>query len=67
MAVGLGCGRSAAPEAVELQAGWVLDGIGSAEVPGHVVLELERAGRVPNAFLGTNEGAVQWVEDSVWT
>ena len=67
LAVGLGCGRSAAPEAVELRAGWVLDGIGSAEVPGHVVLELERAGRVPNAFLGTNEGAVQWVEDSVWT
>lgn len=55
------------PDHIALDADWELDGVGPATVPGHVLLELVRTGRVPDPFLGTNEGAAQWVEDSTWT
>ncbi|MGB1074956.1 MAG: glycosyl hydrolase 2 galactose-binding domain-containing protein [Flavobacteriales bacterium] len=37
-----------------------------AQVPGHVQLDLERAGKAPEAYLGTNEPKVQWVEETPW-
>lgn len=59
--------ESPADPVVLLDGSWELDGVGKVDVPGHVLLALEANGSVPNAFLGTNEGDVQWVEDSVWT
>ena len=38
-----------------------------AQVPGHVLLDLQRAGHVPDAFWGTYEEDVQWVEDQQWS
>ncbi len=37
-----------------------------AEVPGHVHLDLERAGIIPNPFERMNERGVQWVDERAW-
>lgn len=57
---------------VPLHDGWTVEQVGgiervAAEVPGHVQLDLARAGRVPDAYLNTHENDVQWVEEAKWT
>ena len=37
-----------------------------ATVPGHIHLDLERAGVIPDPFLGMHERGVQWVDDAAW-
>ena len=39
----------------------------SAEVPGHVLPSLVKAGLAPNPDHGTQEREVQWVEEETWT
>ena len=38
-----------------------------ATVPGHVHLDLQRAGVIPNPFEGMHERSVQWVDDANWS
>ncbi|GAA0671312.1 beta-mannosidase [Sphingomonas insulae] len=38
----------------------------AAQVPGSVQQDLIRAKRVPDPFIGTNEGAIQWAGLSAW-
>ncbi|USU06328.1 hypothetical protein NF699_06615 [Sphingomonadaceae bacterium OTU29LAMAA1] len=38
----------------------------TAQVPGSVQQDLIRAKRVPDPFIGTNEGAIQWAGLSAW-
>lgn len=38
----------------------------AAQVPGSVQQDLIRAHRVPDPFIGTNEGAIQWAGLSAW-
>jgi beta-mannosidase len=38
-----------------------------AEVPGHVHLDLERAGVIPDPFERMHERGVQWVDERGWT
>lgn len=75
MAVSNGClsGNHNAPLKIKLHENWTLragnntwDSAIPAQVPGHVQLDLERAGHAPDAFLGTNETKVQWVEEMPW-
>lgn len=63
------CARATGPASVTLSRGWVLavgDSAVAATVPGHVLLDLEAAGLVPDAYCGTNEPVVQWVEEVPW-
>ena len=39
----------------------------SADVPGHVLPSLVKAGLAPNPDHGTHERDVQWIEDETWT
>ena len=38
-----------------------------AKVPGVVHLDLMRAGKIPDPFLGLNDKKVQWVGETTWT
>ena len=63
------CARATGPASVTLSRGWVLavgDSAVAATVPGHVLLDLEAAGLVPDAYYGTNEPVVPWVEEVPW-
>lgn len=63
------CARPTGPTALTLSDGWTIavgDSAVAATVPGHVLLDLEEAGLVPDAFYGMNEPVVQWVEDAPW-
>ena len=51
----------AAAKAHPLEAHWL-----PARVPGSVQEDLIRAHRIPDPFLGTNEGAIQWVGLTDW-
>ena len=37
-----------------------------AEVPGHIHLDLHRAGVIPNPFVRMHERDVAWVDDADW-
>ncbi len=37
-----------------------------AEVPGNNYSDLIRHEKIPNPFVGTNEGEVQWVKNEIW-
>lgn len=54
-----------------LDAGWVLQGPNSIElparVPGVVHMDLIAAGRIPDPFVEQNIDSVQWVESHTWT
>lgn len=52
---------SAAAKAHPQEARWL-----PARIPGSVQEDLIRAHRVPDPFLGTNEGAIQWVGLTDW-
>ncbi len=51
---------------------WTLERTGSADrvaavVPGCTFTDLQRAGRIPDPFVGRNEEALHWLDDTAWT